>query len=192
MSILNPLVTLKGKIDKSVHCVQSSIQADKESGCGCEVGTIKEGLRKPAAGRGRAVGTGEERMEEAALVVKMLCSVLVVGVFCIFLHLYNLMWVRPERLRGKLRRQGIRGPPPSFIYGNVPEMQKIQLLMAMKPPNHAQIVAHDYTSTLFPYFEQWRKAYGTMPFPFIFSFSFTVFQNCIFLFLCAAAVVSPL
>ena len=122
----------------------------------------------------------------------MLCSVLVVGVFCIFLHLYNLMWVRPERLRGKLRRQGIRGPPPSFIYGNVPEMQKIQLLMAMKPPNHAQIVAHDYTSTLFPYFEQWRKAYGTMPFSFIFSFSFTVFQNCIFLFLCAAAVVSPL
>lgn len=106
------------------------------------------------------MGTGEERMEEAALVVKMLCSVLVVGVFCIFLHLYNLMWVRPERLRGKLRRQGIRGPPPSFIYGNVPEMQKIQLLMAMKPPNHAQIVAHDYTSTLFPYFEQWRKAYG--------------------------------
>ena len=103
----------------------------------------------------------EIEIEAGVNVVKMVFSFLVVGVLCFLFHVYNVMWGRPERVRGKLRKQGIRGPPPSFLYGNVPEMQKIQLLMAMKPPNHAQIVAHDYTSTLFPYLEQWRKEYGT-------------------------------
>lgn len=55
--------------------------------------------------------------------------------------------------------QGIKGPPPSFLYGNVPEMQQIQL-KAKKTRNHTEIVAHDYTSTLFPYLDHWRKEYG--------------------------------
>ncbi|KAM2975522.1 hypothetical protein FF1_001678 [Malus domestica] len=41
-------------------------------------------------------------------------------------------------------------------------MQKIQQQQELKPPNllAAEFVAHDYTSTLFPYFEHWRKQYG--------------------------------
>lgn len=58
-----------------------------------------------------------------------------------------------------LRTQGIKGPTPSLLYGNLPEMQKIQL-QALKSPNHAEFVAHDYTSSVFPYFEHWRKEYG--------------------------------
>ncbi|PRQ37065.1 hypothetical protein RchiOBHm_Chr4g0398471 [Rosa chinensis] len=37
-------------------------------------------------------------------------------------------------------------------------MQKIQL-QAQKSPNHSEFVAHNYTSSLFPYFEHWRKEY---------------------------------
>ncbi|XP_042521255.1 cytochrome P450 714C2-like [Macadamia integrifolia] len=98
-----------------------------------------------------------------SLCVVTLCSC------CLFGYIYIIAWVKPERLREKLRRQGIRGPPPSFLLGNVPEMKKIQSLLAssnsiyskeVKVLNGDQIAAHDYTSTFFPYFEYWRKQYG--------------------------------
>lgn len=75
------------------------------------------------------------------------------------LGVFYMMWLKScERLRWKLKKQGIYGPKPSFLYGNVAEMQKIQ---AASPNNvYAEFVAHDYTSSLFPYFEQWRKIYG--------------------------------
>lgn len=91
----------------------------------------------------------------------VISSLVVLGVVGLVLHVYNSVWLKSERVRKKLRMQGIRGPPPSFLYGNLPEMQKIQL-QAMKASNQTdEFVAHDYTSTVFPYFEQWRKEYGT-------------------------------
>ncbi|PSR93278.1 Cytochrome P450 714A1 like [Actinidia chinensis var. chinensis] len=78
---------------------------------------------------------------------------------CLLLHLFNTTWLKPQRVRWKLQKQGIRGPQPCFLYGNVPQMQRIQIT-ATKAANHGEIVAHDYTSSLFPYFEQWRKEFG--------------------------------
>ena len=86
----------------------------------------------------------------------VLLGMLLIGLASYFL---NVLWLKPKRLLWKLQRQGIRGPSPSFLYGNVQEMQKIQA-KAMKAANFGEFVAHDYTSTLFPYFEQWRKEYG--------------------------------
>ncbi|KAF3433237.1 hypothetical protein FNV43_RR24339 [Rhamnella rubrinervis] len=99
-------------------------------------------------------------MMEMCVVLKIVASLAVIGVVGLGVHIYNSVWLKSERVRKKLRMQGIRGPIPSFLYGNLPEMQKIQL-QAMKAPNHTdEFVAHDYTSTVFPYFEQWRKEYG--------------------------------
>ncbi|XP_021297271.1 cytochrome P450 714A1-like [Herrania umbratica] len=99
-------------------------------------------------------------MEDSlSLSLKVISSLALMGVVCFFVHLYNTMWFKSERLRRKLWMQGIKGPSPSFIYGNLPEMQKIQQ-EAVRTPDNAQIVAHDYTSSLFPYFVQWRKEYG--------------------------------
>ncbi|KAK8670020.1 hypothetical protein V6N13_104786 [Hibiscus sabdariffa] len=85
-------------------------------------------------------------------------SVGVVGAVCFLVHhVYNSMWFRSERLRRKLCVQGIKGPSPSFMYGNLPEMQKIQ---AKALSSAADIIAHDFTSSLFPYFVQWRKEFG--------------------------------
>lgn len=85
--------------------------------------------------------------------------------FCVLmswaLNFYrNSLWVRCQTHRKKLRKQGIKGPSPSLLYGNVPEMQRIQSMVAKSPSSNGEIVGHDYTSTLFPYFEQWRKEYG--------------------------------
>lgn len=96
---------------------------------------------------------------EMSLVLGIFSSVALLGVIGFFLHLYNIVWLKCEKQRRKLRKQGIKGPQPSFLYGNVPEMQRIQFT-SRKALNHGEIVAHDYTSTIFPYFEQWRKEYG--------------------------------
>ncbi|KAG5558197.1 hypothetical protein RHGRI_008203 [Rhododendron griersonianum] len=72
--------------------------------------------------------------------------------------LFNHVWLKPQRVRWKLQKQGIRGPQPSVLYGNVPEIQRIQAA-AKKAENGGVLVAHDYTSNLFPYLEQWRKEY---------------------------------
>ncbi|KAL2549953.1 Cytochrome [Forsythia ovata] len=74
------------------------------------------------------------------------------------------VWVNTWRLRWRLEKQGIRGPRPCFLYGNVPEMQRIQAssIKSSVAENTGLLVAHNYTSTLFPYFEQWRKQYGSI------------------------------
>ncbi|XAR71846.1 hypothetical protein NMG60_11018283 [Bertholletia excelsa] len=81
-----------------------------------------------------------------------------------FLHLFNIAWLKPRKARGVLRKQGIGGPPPSLLHGNVPEMQRIQSAAARAAAHGGvgEFVAHDYASTLFPYFEQWRKEYGSI------------------------------
>ncbi|XP_062157195.1 cytochrome P450 714A1-like isoform X1 [Alnus glutinosa] len=100
-------------------------------------------------------------MKALSLLLRMIFPLALIALAGLLFHVYNTVWLKSERIRKKLRVQGIKGPSPSFLYGSLPEMQKIQSQATKsKPPNHAEIVAHDYTSTLFPYFEQWRKEYG--------------------------------
>lgn len=108
---------------------------------------------------------------EVSLHFRIVSSLVLLGLG-FFLYLYNTVWLKTERVRRMLRTQGIKGPTPSLLYGNLPEMQKIQL-QALKSPNLEEFVAHDYTSSVFPYFEHWRKEYGN---------SLTSFQSSIFFF----------
>ncbi|KAL4309805.1 hypothetical protein GQ457_01G037830 [Hibiscus cannabinus] len=81
-----------------------------------------------------------------------------VGVVC---FLYNSMWLQSGRQRRKLSAQGIKGPSPSFISGNLSEMHNIQS-QSQALASAPDIVAHDYTSSCFPYFVQWRKEFGSI------------------------------
>ncbi|KAF8380603.1 hypothetical protein HHK36_028091 [Tetracentron sinense] len=97
---------------------------------------------------------------EVVAVVKIVFSLALLGVFGLFIHLFDILWLKPERLRAKLRRQGIRGPQPYFLVGNIPDMKKkkkkkTKSIAAAKSPND-----HDYASMFFPFFEQWREKYG--------------------------------
>jgi|UniRef100_A0A2N9EUT8 hypothetical protein len=101
----------------------------------------------------------DEMMKVLPLLLRIIFSLALMGLSGLLFHLYNSVWLKSVRIRKKLQMQGIKGPPPSFLYGNLPEMQKIKF-QATKASNHAEILAHDYTSTLFPYYEHWRKEYG--------------------------------
>ncbi|KAK1312470.1 hypothetical protein QJS10_CPA07g01368 [Acorus calamus] len=77
------------------------------------------------------------------------------------LHLYNVYWLRPERLRRRLRTQGIVGPPPSFPFGNVAEMKRIELDERRARMDWGTTM-HNYDSAVIPCFDLWRKEYGPL------------------------------
>jgi len=77
---------------------------------------------------------------------------------------------RPRRVAEAFRRQGIDGPPPSsFLSGNLSEMQAraAAATVAEAPAAGGRDFEKegfdDYCKRIFPYFEKWRKAYGTSP-----------------------------
>jgi len=79
-------------------------------------------------------------------------------------YLYTILWLRPERLREKLRSQGVKGPKPSFLFGNIAEMRRIQKELAISvqelQAGTTEKFSSDYTATLLPYFLHWSRIYG--------------------------------
>ncbi|XP_023549298.1 cytochrome P450 714C2-like [Cucurbita pepo subsp. pepo] len=90
----------------------------------------------------------------------MVLSLAVLLFFFIFLHLLESLLWKPERLRAKLRKQGIGGPSPSILIGNVPEIKKIRALTSAAKNTEANSITQGWASNLFPHLEQWRNRYG--------------------------------
>uniref|UniRef100_A0A7N2LDU5 Uncharacterized protein n=1 Tax=Quercus lobata TaxID=97700 RepID=A0A7N2LDU5_QUELO len=100
------------------------------------------------------------------LMAKITVSVVIGGFIVLLMQLYNLLVLKPKLLRAKLQGQGIRGPSPSFFFGNIPEMKRIQLQVHSTPNTTAtkeyfrpDAITHYRPSTLFPHLEQWRNEY---------------------------------
>ncbi|XP_010260750.1 PREDICTED: cytochrome P450 714C2-like [Nelumbo nucifera] len=102
-------------------------------------------------------------MELQLVLVKMLFSLALLGFLSLFLHLYRVLLLNPQLLRSRLEKQRIKGPPPTFIFGNVPEMKRMQnsKSTALVASNKEKL-SHDFASTIFPCFEKWRKEYGDL------------------------------
>lgn len=93
-------------------------------------------------------------------------SLAVVVTFLALLELlYSGLVLKPERLRSALRKQGIRGPGPSLLLGNISEIRKSRSTTVKASTNEPPLF-HNCAATLFPFFEQWRKQYGPV---FVFS-----------------------
>ena len=97
----------------------------------------------------------------ACFTIKMVVSVVLGGVLGLIMYLYSVLVLHPRRIQEKLRKQGIRGPSPSFLIGNIAEMKKIQLLQAPSTKNQLPL-SHDWPSSVFPYIQQWRIEYGNL------------------------------
>lgn len=108
---------------------------------------------------------------EAAVAAKVIVSVLLGGFLVLFLYLCELVLLRPRGLRSKLGKQGIRGPPPSFLLGNLSAIKRLQSKghsTATKTADPTKLhhdgdvasIDHEWHSKIFPYIEQWRNEYG--------------------------------
>jgi hypothetical protein len=70
--------------------------------------------------------------------------------------LCNIVWLRPGKIRKRLRRQGVKGPKPTLLDGNTREMKRIR--HELKPMKKQD--SSNYISTLFPHLLIWKKTYG--------------------------------
>ncbi|XLT65552.1 hypothetical protein HN873_021991 [Arachis hypogaea] len=93
---------------------------------------------------------------------KFLTSIALVVVSVVLFMLYNDLVVKPKRLRSKLSNQGINGPTPSFMIGNIWEIKKAKELITTTPksPNLEPVDVHDCASLTFPFIETWKQKYG--------------------------------
>lgn len=91
---------------------------------------------------------------------KIFISLALVGLIGLLVRLYDALVVKPERLRSMLRKQGISGSPPTLLLGNIREIRKAQSTI-LKAPTTELPVSHNCAALLFPFFEKWRKQYGT-------------------------------
>ena len=86
------------------------------------------------------------------------------GALIFFVHLYNVLVRKPERLRAMLRKQGISGPRPTFLLGNMMEFKKALSTTERKvvTTSTGAPVSHNCAATIFPFLEKWRKQYGNI------------------------------
>ncbi|XP_060964844.1 cytochrome P450 714C2 [Cannabis sativa] len=95
--------------------------------------------------------------------------VALMGMISLLVRLYKSLVANPRRLRSLMTKQGLTGPPPSFLLGNIMEIKNSKsaasrlsaALSAGESP-----LQHNCANILFPFFEKWRKQYGEV---FIFS-----------------------
>eukprot|EP00253_Pinus_taeda_P033445 PITA_33445 len=73
---------------------------------------------------------------------------------CHFLYIY---WWKPRTIKKIMERQGIRGPPPLFMSGNLCDMTKLRECEAA---NDMEPISHDIVERLLPHYVQWRNDYG--------------------------------
>ncbi|TXG62473.1 hypothetical protein EZV62_009467 [Acer yangbiense] len=104
--------------------------------------------------------------EQMMMVVKITFSVISTGFLALLFHLYNVLVLKPKRHISHLQNQGIRGPPPSFMVGNIPEIKRIrqenhqsappaqQQSQSQSRSNFAAVIAHDWFSNVFPHLQR--------------------------------------
>ncbi|KAF9593197.1 hypothetical protein IFM89_020493 [Coptis chinensis] len=84
-----------------------------------------------------------------------------VALFCLFLRVayetISCYYLTPRRIKKVMQRQGVHGPKPHFLRGNLNEVAS---LLAMTTCNDMDSVHHDIVSRLLPHYELWSQQYG--------------------------------
>ncbi|CAK9150704.1 unnamed protein product [Ilex paraguariensis] len=66
-------------------------------------------------------------------------------------------WLTPRRLKKIMEKQGVRGPKPRFLVGNILDMAS---LVAKSTSKDMDSINHDIVARLLPHFVTWTKQYG--------------------------------
>ena len=77
--------------------------------------------------------------------------------FKVFLDTIDCYMVNPRRIRKILSQQGVRGPKPCGVTGNMKEMCS---LISKATSKDMDSIHHDIVDRLLPHYITWSKAYG--------------------------------
>ncbi|XP_047978065.1 cytochrome P450 714C2-like isoform X2 [Salvia hispanica] len=99
---------------------------------------------------------------EKHFLLQIIVSIALASILALIFRLYKALVVAPRLLRHALKQQGVGGPPPSFLLGNI-----IDIKNSRASPAAAAAVAaaagspasHNCEAILFSAFNEWRQLY---------------------------------
>lgn len=99
-------------------------------------------------------------MEIQFVVSKLFLSAAAIAAVGLIFQLYNVVVAQPRKLRSALLKQGLSGPPPTILLGNILEMKKARDAAVKAAATGCPPTSHNCGSILLPFFDEWRKKYG--------------------------------
>ncbi|GMN57100.1 hypothetical protein TIFTF001_026209 [Ficus carica] len=99
----------------------------------------------------------------AAVVVTALLVVVLSLVLRVAYDTLSCYWLTPRRIKKIMERQGVRGPKPRPLIGNILDMAS---LVSKSTSHDMNSITHDVVSRLLPHYVAWSKQYGIVPPPF--------------------------
>ncbi|KAL3844873.1 hypothetical protein ACJIZ3_002276 [Penstemon smallii] len=66
-------------------------------------------------------------------------------------------WLTPRRIKKIMEKQGVRGPKPRFLVGNIFDMAS---LVSKSTSQDMDSIDHDIVGRLLPHYVSWSKSYG--------------------------------
>ncbi|KAK3187950.1 hypothetical protein Dsin_027511 [Dipteronia sinensis] len=105
-------------------------------------------------------------MEEEVVPVhaqKMLLTAGFVAILGMLIQFYRVVWLKPRRVGLELNRQGIKGPHPWFLLGNIPEMIIFEYKLhkpRFQDQDHAHVSHQSWIHSIQPSFQHWTNLFG--------------------------------
>ncbi|KAL1557042.1 cytochrome P450 714C2-like isoform X1 [Salvia divinorum] len=93
---------------------------------------------------------------EKHILLQIIVSIASASILALFFRLYRALVATPRLLRRVLKQQGVGGPPPSFLLGNILDIKNSRASAAAA----GSPVSHNCGAILFPVFNEWRQLYG--------------------------------
>lgn len=94
------------------------------------------------------------------MLLTLLKSLLVIFVTLILRVLYDTLscyWLTPRRIKKIMERQGVTGPKPRPLTGNIVE---ISAMVSQSASKDCDSIHHDIVGRLLPHYVAWSKQYG--------------------------------
>lgn len=94
------------------------------------------------------------------MLLTILKSLLVIFVTMILRVLYDTIscyWLTPRRIKKIMERQGVTGPKPRPLTGNILE---ISAMVSQSASKDCDSIHHDIVGRLLPHYVSWSKQYG--------------------------------
>ncbi|CAL0321672.1 unnamed protein product [Lupinus luteus] len=91
------------------------------------------------------------------VILKTLLVILVTLIFKVGYDTISYYWLTPRRIKKTMEKQGVRGPKPRFITGNIIDMAS---LLSNSISQDMDTISHDTVPRLLPHFVAWSNQYG--------------------------------
>ncbi|CAJ1947410.1 unnamed protein product [Sphenostylis stenocarpa] len=94
------------------------------------------------------------------MVMVILTTLLVIFVSLVLKVGYETIscyWVTPMRIRKMMEKQGVHGPKPRFLLGNIMDMTS---LVSRAVSQDMETISHDIVGRILPHFVAWSNQYG--------------------------------